>query len=428
MLKVFPRHSVTLSKEAFAIPLRALTSRAGRDKNNMEEFEEAFAKYLGAKYAFSFSSGRVALGMILDALNLKKGTEVIVSDYNFPPIPLLLKQYGLRPVFVDIHPEFHNLDVSLIEEKITPQTGAILVTHLFGQPCQMDAVLGIARSRGIKVIEDCAHACGSEYKGTKVGCFGDAGFFSFGPGKSLACFGGGVAVTDDDSMARELKKLSSRLPLFPSLKVWKNIIKTFLFYVATRKNVFPYTLYPVICLLSLFDPDFMDRLQEEKVDSSLLPVANKYRMTDVQAEVGLSQLKHLDANNERRIRNARLLDEILKSIKGVELVKTIPGAKNIYLYYRIMVGGIDGFRKELLRRGVDTERDDMHSCSGLPVFKEDRQECPVARQVYDKSLEIPCNSFMTEEDILYIGGQIKEIAAGKNENESQECTANRITD
>lgn len=409
-MKVFPRHTVAFSKEAFRIFLRNLAyGEAMKKENFLKKFEKAFAEYLGVKYAFGVASGRAALAIILDTFGFKAGTEIIISDYNFPPIPLMLKQYGLRPVFVDIDPEFHNLNVSLIEKKITPQTGAILVTHLFGQSAKLDAILEIAKKNKIKVIEDCAHACGAQYQGKKVGSFGDASYFSFGPGKSLPCFGGGSIVTGNETIARKIRDLCDKLPEPPLSKVGKSILEASLYYLITNKKVFPYTLFPAIYLFSLFNPDLIDGLQEERIGSVTAIFDKKYRMTILQAMVGLSGLKSLDEKNQKRIINACFLNDELKSVNEVEIVKNISAAESIYLYYRILVNERDKIRRKLLARGIDTEKDDMRSCSTLPVFENDRQECPVARRVYSRSLQVPCNPSLAKEDLVYISRQIKDV-------------------
>ncbi|MBL7197199.1 MAG: DegT/DnrJ/EryC1/StrS family aminotransferase [Candidatus Omnitrophica bacterium] len=414
MFKVFPRHTVHLTNYSLVLLLGTFLNVVRKKRNYIKEFENDFAQYIGAKYTFGVSSGRVALYLILDALNFKEGTEIIISDYNFPPVPLILKQYGLRPVFVDVHPESHNLDVSLVEEKITPRTGAILVTHLFGQPCKMDVILDIAQRRGIKVIEDCAHACGSEYKGKKVGSFGDVAYFSFGPGKNLPCFGGGMLVTNDESIAKELKGLYEKLASLPFLKTCKFIKRTAMLYVATHKMIFPYTLYPAIYFLSLFNSDLIDNLLKERIEACFLPLNNKYKIANLQARTGLFQLKYIDENNKKRIDNACILNNELKAINEIEVVKPISEAKNIYLYYQLLVEDRENFRKKLLRRGIDTKKNDIHTCSLLAIFKNDKQRCPVSKELSLKSLEIPCSSFMTKEDILYIAKQIKETYQGQN--------------
>jgi len=409
MIKVFPRHSVALSKEAFSILLKGIIPGKGMDKEDfIGKFGMAFAEYLGVKYAFGVSSGRGALGIILDALDFKQGTEVIVSDYNFPPVPLMLKQRGLKPIFVDLDPESHNLDISLVRDKITPRTGAILATHLFGQPCRMDAISDIAKENKIRVIEDCAHACGAEYQHKKTGTFGDVAYFSFGPGKSLPCFGGGSIVTNDGTIADEIRKICLKLPLPPAKKTRKAIIENSLYYIVTNKNIFPFTLFPFIYLLSFFNADLIDHLQDEGVDAVAASISRKFSMTKLQAAVGLSQLRSLDENNQKRIDNAHFLNEEFKTAEGIGLVKNVPGAKSIYLYYRILVDKRDQVRRGLLMRGIDSEKDDMRSCSSLEVFKVDKQDCPVAQKVHSMSLEIPCSSFLSQKDMLYISRQVNE--------------------
>lgn len=408
MFKTFPRHTVQCSGNLLAVALKAFLSSFGNKSDYAAEFENAFAEYAGAKYAFAVSSGRTALSLILDALSFEKGTEVIISDYNFPPVPMILKHYGIRPVFIDICPRTHNIDASLIERKITPRTGAILVTHLFGQPCEMDIILEIAAENGIKVIEDCAHSCGGEYKGRKTGTFGDVSYFSFGHGKNLPCFGGGMILTSDEEIYGKLKLLYDRLFPLPAFKLYKNMEKTVVFYLATHKLAFPYVLYPVIYLLDLLNSDLIDSLLEEPVDAGSISFGDKYKMAGLQAKAGLMQLGDLEKNNEKRISNAELLNSELKGMDEIRLVENIVDARNIYLYYRIMTEDRQDLRKKLLKRGIDTKKDDMRPCSLLSFFDNDKETCPVSREISNKCFEIPCNSFLSKEDIFYIAKQIKD--------------------
>jgi dTDP-4-amino-4,6-dideoxygalactose transaminase len=168
----------------------------------VEAFEEEVAAYLGVKHAIGVNSGTDALVIALRALGVGPGDEVITTPFTFFATAEAISLVGATPVFVDIDPRTFNINPDLIPSAITPRTKAILPVHLYGLPAEMDPILEIARSHGLKVLEDCAQAFGATYKGRKVGTLGDAGAFSFFPTKNLGGFGdGGLIATNSDEVA-----------------------------------------------------------------------------------------------------------------------------------------------------------------------------------------------------------------------------------
>ena len=176
--------------------------------SNVKAFEEEMAAYLGCKHAIGVGSGTDALHLAVRALDIGPGDEVITTPFTFIATSEAICLVGATPVFVDIDPRTFNIDPNLIESVITPRTKAILPVHLYGQPCDMDAIMEIAARHGLRVVEDCAQALGAEYRGRKAGTFGDAGCLSFFPSKNLGCFGdGGMVVTNDGGLSERLEYL-----------------------------------------------------------------------------------------------------------------------------------------------------------------------------------------------------------------------------
>ncbi|MGM5483436.1 MAG: DegT/DnrJ/EryC1/StrS family aminotransferase [Nanobdellota archaeon] len=175
--------------------------------NEVKEFEEQIAKYLSVKHAISCASGSDALLLSLMASGVEPGDEVITTPFTFFATAGSIARLGAKPVFVDIDKDTYNINPDLIEEKITKNTKAIMPVHIFGQSCDMTAILKIAKKHNLKIIEDACQAIGSEYQGKKVGTIGDFGCFSFFPTKNLGGMGdGGLVVTNDDNLADFLKK------------------------------------------------------------------------------------------------------------------------------------------------------------------------------------------------------------------------------
>jgi len=176
--------------------------------SEVKALEEEIAAYCGVKYAVGVASGTDALHLALLACGIKAGDEVITPPFTFIATAESIAKCGAKPVFVDIDPKTYNVDPAKIEPQITQRTKAILPVHLYGQPADMDPILGLARKHHFKVVEDCAQALGAEYKGKKVGSLGDAGCLSFFPSKSLGAYGdGGMVVTNDTQIAETVRIL-----------------------------------------------------------------------------------------------------------------------------------------------------------------------------------------------------------------------------
>lgn len=175
---------------------------------NLSALETEVASYHGAGYAVGLASGTDALHLSLRAVGIGSGDEVITTPFTFIATAEAISYTGARPVFVDIDPRTFNIDPSGIEEKITERTRAILPVHLFGHPADMESILSIAGKYNLKVIEDAAQAFGAEYRGKKIGTYGDTGCFSFFPSKNIGCYGdGGMLITDSKEIAERTRAL-----------------------------------------------------------------------------------------------------------------------------------------------------------------------------------------------------------------------------
>lgn len=414
--KAYPRHSINIDKELFKDIIDVIFRRQILDGPYIKAFEEGFSQYIGAKYAISVSSARKGLYLILKNLNFNQNDEITMPSYTFRALPLTALACGLKPVFVDVYSDTYNINPTLIEANITEKTKAILITHMFGQPCDMDSIIKIAQRHNLVIIEDCAHACGAKYKGQRVGSFGDAAIFSFKMGKNLPCFGGGMVTTDSDFLYRSIKKLVTNFPYPKVKKIFKEIFSTFCFYWATRKEIFPFLTYPIIFLLDLFNLDTIDRHVEEVIDAAeyMSSIKKQTKFTNLQAAVGIKQLARLDIFNGKLRNNAQLLAKELMNIKNISVPSLLPNAESTHLYFRIKVENRRRFRRKLIRRGVDTKRDDISACSRLEIFQEYKTKCPISEELPKKCIEIPNNPSFDKEDILYIAEQVRKVAEGIN--------------
>jgi dTDP-4-amino-4,6-dideoxygalactose transaminase len=256
---------------------------------NVKALEEEMAKYLGVKYAIGCNSGTDALVIGLRALGIGPGDEVITTPFTFFATGESVSAVGATPVFVDIDLKTMNLDVSQIESKITSKTKAIIPVHLFGHAVDMDPLMALAKKHGLKIIEDVAQATGGDYKGKKLGSFGEIGAFSFFPTKNLGAYGdGGLITTNSDELAR----LCRMLRVHGSEKRYYNEM-----------------------------------------------IGYNSRLDEMQAAVLRIKLPHLDKYNEGRRRVADYYSKQLKDVAGVTTPTEASYAKHVYHQYTIRIAG-----------------------------------------------------------------------------------------
>jgi dTDP-4-amino-4,6-dideoxygalactose transaminase len=266
-------------------------------------FEEEFAAYCGAHYGIAVNSGTSALHLALLATGIGQGDEVITVPFTFVATVAAIHYTGARPVFVDIEPRSHTMDVKQLEGAITERTKAILPVHLYGQPADMDPILAIARRYGLIVIEDAAQAHGAEYKGRRVGSIGDLGCFSFYPSKNLgACGEGGMVVTNNSEYARTIRMLR-------------------------------------------------DWGQEGKYHHVLK--GYNYRMEGMQGAILRVKLRYLEAWTEARRTHAARYDELLAD-SGVRTPAVMPYSRHVYHIYAVRVPQRDALQQTLHTQGVQT--------------------------------------------------------------------------
>jgi dTDP-4-amino-4,6-dideoxygalactose transaminase len=410
-MKKYPRHVVNLRPEIFKILFWVALKNKLRKGTEIEKFEQEFAKYIGTNFAIGVWQARLGLIAILNALDLHEGDNIILSSYNFHIIPEIITKLKLSPIFIDIDPDTYNMDAHQLESKITVRTKVIIVTHIFGVPADLEAILSTARKNRITVIEDCAHALGTKHNGKKVGSTGDIGFFSFGTGKNMPCFGGGMITVNDSQLFEKIKKIISSSGYPSAREIMINILKNSSVYLLANTLIFRLFTFHLIRAFSKFGRDIMELEKEEHLPSSIDLYFNRQslRLSNIQAAVGLNQLKKLDHFNERRIRNSALLTQNLKECQDIKLQKTKGGQKPIYSYFYIRAKNRDYLWKHLLSKGIDTSKEKlMRDCSSMDEYKSFGKVCPVSFSIINNMLEIPNSDRLQEADIKYITEAIKD--------------------
>ena len=276
----------------------------------MSDYQLNFAKQFSAAHAFAFWKGRVALYAILKAMGVGEGDEIILPGYSCVMDVNPIMYTGAKPVYVDIEPNLYNINLDLLEEKITERTKAIIALHTYGYPAEMDRLMEIANRHNIPVIEDCCLALGSKYKGKIVGTFGKAAYFSFQWNKPFTTGLGGMAVTNDDELAaniqslidKELLPVPTRRAIILALQLC--VYRTFIYprTTALAQNIFRWLTKKGIVVGS----SSMEELKKPQMADDFF-----MGISSTQARAGLRQLRKLESNIAHRRKMAKLYDELL---------------------------------------------------------------------------------------------------------------------
>jgi perosamine synthetase len=277
--------------------------------SSIRYYEKNFARYFGQRGAFSFWKGRVAFYAILKAMDIGSGDEVILPGYTCVMNVNPIKYVGAKPVYVDIEPVAYNIDVDLLEEKITPNTKAIIAQHTYGYMCNMDAIMDVANRHVVPVIEDSCMAFGSEYKGQKAGTFGKAAYFSFQWNKPYTTGLGGMVLTDDTQIAGRIEALCTHEMCNPSKK---EVLMLAAQLAAYRTFIYPRTTALAQRLFRYLTKKgaVVGSSSNAEFEPSMPP--GFFRgMSSVQARSGLRQLKRVERNITHRKKMAKLYDQLL---------------------------------------------------------------------------------------------------------------------
>ncbi|MDY6865176.1 MAG: DegT/DnrJ/EryC1/StrS family aminotransferase [Halobacteriota archaeon] len=341
---------------------RTLKSGSLAQGDGVKRFEDAFAGFIGTKYAIAINSGTAALHVALLSHRISEGDEVITTPFSFISTANSILFVGAKPVFADIREEDFNIDPNCILEKITKKTKAIIPVHLYGHPADMKTIMEIAEDHNLTVVEDACQAHGAKIKGRMVGSYG-SGCFSFYPTKNMTTGEGGMITTDDDLVADRARMIRSH-----GAKI---------------------------------------RYQHEMLGYNV-------RMTDISAVMGIEQLKKLDGFTKRRQDNAGYLSDKLK-LKGILTPKVRDGCEHVFHQYTIRVTGDcvitrDNLVSALTEGGVGTG---IHY--SVPIHKQPfyqdlgyNEEYAVSELMADQVISLPIHPSVEESDLDHISKVIKK--------------------
>lgn len=326
----------------------------------VNEFEHQFSDYIQVNHAISVSNGTVALHLALLALGLGADDEVIVPTFTYIASVNAISYTGAKPVFVDSLQNSWQMDPECVRKKITPQTKAILAVHLYGHPCEMDELCEIAKEFNLFLIEDCAEAFGSLYKGKHVGGFGDVATFSFYGNKTITTGEGGMVATNSLTLQERIRHLKGQ-GLAKYREYWHDII------------------------------------------------GYNYRMTNICAAIGLAQLERADKIIEQKINIARLYQEGLKSTP-YEFHKPYGEVRHVFWMFSILVphgNQRDYIREYLKRAGIET-RPTFYPAHTMPMYNYSFGHYKVAENLAERGINLPSFPELTEQQVNYINQSLIE--------------------
>lgn len=335
----------------------------------IKRFEEDFARICQTKYAVSCTSGTAALHIALAALGIGKGDEVIIPTFTMIATPNAVAYLQANPVLVDAEPFTWNIDPEKIERKITTRTKAIIVVHTYGHPAPMDKILRIARRHNLAVVEDAAEAHGAVYKGKKVGSIGDIGCFSFYANKIVTTGEGGMVTTNSKRLAKIAFALKNH-----AFSEGRHFWHKYLGY--------------------------------------------NYRLTNLQAAIGLAQLERFDDLLSKRISNAKYYNSLLRDVKGIRLPPQKKEVRNVYWMYSILIEDSFGLTRDRLRsylaqKGIET-RTFFIPIHLQPVYFNifKKESFPISEQLCQRGMYLPSSSNLKMKEIEYIVKCLKDSRKG----------------
>src|SRR5215831_5042734 len=376
---------------------------------HVEAFEQEFAQLLGGGHVKTCSTeyGRMALYFILKALDFPPGSEIIVPAFTFWVVPEIARVAGLTVVFADIDPVTFTLSPAAVERAITSKTRAVLPTHLYGLPCDMDPILEIAKRHNLKVVEDCAHSLGAQYKGKMVGTQGDGSFFSFQAFKPLNTYGGGLSWVRDAEVAKKVAAFADA-EHWPDEKLVEGILSSGKWqHTFIRPKVFTYSLFPIWYVASFTGSKPEERMWEGVRPLSPIPEKYRGRFTNVQAAMGRAGLKQLPEFIERTRKHARMLDEILGNVPGIA-IPTIPeGRTHVYYQYCPYVPEPETIVKRCIRRGVDVAPMHVDVCTKMELFGWTGAAMPGA-DTASTAVQVPVYESLSDQEIDRVGRLVRE--------------------
>jgi len=400
-MPVIPRFNLNLSWSDLDFALGRFISR---EIGAVPRWEKNFADFLGVNSAFFVPSARGGLRLLLSLINPEK-KRALVSAFNHPAIPDAVKAAGLSPVFCDIGLDDYSLDPQALTPELLSQVGVIILPHLYGCPAKIAAIRKIAQEHGVILLEDCAQSCGAFYGEQKTGSFGEASVFSFALTKNFTTLGGGMIAVQDPELGEKIKSKLENLPVTPNAELFGKWIMALGMKIAAAPGFFNLTLYPGLRLgYDMQNRDLLHPLFAEK-SGEVGEIIR--RPAEMQAQLALKNLAHLDEKNQRRSKLGEELLQLLSGIEGVTLPQILPPARHIFLSCVVRVQNPGEIARKLLQQGIDT------APGYLGCMAPDKENYPCALSLEKEQLHLPIYNQLTSRDLKRIAQALAQaVKAG----------------
>ena len=372
------------------------------DGPQIAEFEHAFAKFIGSADAITVPSGRGGFKLLFEGLDLEPGAEIICSAFGYPIVPFLVKSLGFDLKFVDCETTTLGMDPEKLKEAISDKTAAVIATHLYGVPCQIDKIVEIAKSHGSALIEDCAHCYGAAVGGQNVGTFGDAGCFSFETSKVINTMGGGMVTVNSKALGERIRESAKKGSKNGVKWLVKRLAKTTFESLVTNPVLFNLGVYQALRLIPRGEEDrFASGYHGDEVSMS----GKMGRYTNYQAILGLRGMRTVgDVVASRRANAERLIDQLDEKLRFQK-----PAGENVdsnYMLVTVMTGDLHAMAAKLLRVGVDSKHLYMRDCSGM---FDGAGDFPNAFNAEKEVLHVPAHPHLSLRDIDVLAAKIQSV-------------------
>lgn len=396
------RQRIRLPQGAWRSALASLVRGDLWEGPQIAEFEREFAEFIESADAITVPSGRGGFKLLFDGLGLEPGAEIICSAFGYPIVPFLVKSLGYNLKFVDCETTTLGMDPEKLKEAISDNTAAVIATHLYGVPCQIDKIAEIARLHGSALIEDCAHCYGAAVAGQKVGTFGDAGCFSFETSKVINTMGGGMVTVNNKELGARIRETAKEGTQNDIKWLIKRLARTTFESLVTNPVLFNLGVYQALRLIPRGEEDrFASGYHGDEVSMS----GKMGRYTNYQARLGLRGMQTVGSVVASRRANAeRLIDQLHEKLRFQK-----PAGDNVdsnYMLVTVMTDDLHAMATKLLRVGVDTKHLYMRDCSGM---FEGIGDFPNAVDAEKKVLHLPAHPHLSLNDIDVLAAKIQSV-------------------
>lgn len=388
VLKMIPRRKINIYQKEFTQLFSSIFDKKSNSFKCIDFFEKEFAKYIGVKHAIAVGSGRFGMKLILSNLNITDGDEIIIPAYTLKYLVNILQSIGLKPIVADIDLDTFNIDPDDIEKKISSKTKVIAATHIFGVPCKINEILDIVKKHNIFVLEDCAHSLGSVMNNKQTGFFGDASFFSFDVIKPVNTYGGGMVVTNNDSLAQKIRASNQYGDMYASF-IAKRLFASFL------ENLILPTPIAYLPLALLASEKWSKKMHDLYRGSQKLSAPEKF-FTGVQSQIGSHKLSTLEERTNLRRQKALYVKNQLKEKIVFQKIEENHKVNYYFLTGRVETD-IGKLRKKLLGKGIDSGIYSELTDNCAKVLND--KSCPNVDLVYDSNIQIPLYETINEKQL-----------------------------